>query len=87
MCSRFSMPDPRLITDFTPMCMKEETLKARLRAHSDQEYRRMLQDRAIDIIRNEEQELQGRAASFKESLQTPSGWPQWPGSFPDKSDV
>ena len=62
------MPDPRIITDYTPTCLKEERLKQQLHASSDADYRRLLQDRAIDLIHAETSRLkaseQARAASL-----------------------
>lgn len=68
MCTRFSMPDPRLMTDYTPRCIREETLKLKLDAGTDQEYRKQLQTRAIDIINDQTHELQQRTKRFRSSF-------------------
>lgn len=85
MCSRFAMPDPRLITDYTPMCIQEENLRNRLGAGTPREYRRMLQDRAIDIIHNETGELKQRTASFRSSFTVPLNQPVSPADFHHRS--
>ena len=80
------MPDPRLITDYTPSCIQEQKLKNRLHAGSDRDYRHMLQDRATDIIHSEAKELSDRSAIFQASIFGPVS-PLYDSSYPDRTNA